>query len=100
MLETPLSLPTPLSLVYSEGKDYRVTVLSLLYQKKTDELERAVRISNARNGFCLSSLSSNVQIPAVDSREAVGIVLDGQRSSRAELIELNRLTFADAVKVR
>ena len=82
----------------SERKKYRVSVLSLLYQGRGGELERAAKLSGVGGGVGMGLVGGDGAV----SREAFGsggVELDGRLPSRKELGQLVRLRFADVVEV-
>lgn len=82
--------PSVLPGVVREGKDYRVSVLSLLYQGRGGELKGAAgRISTMLAGGSGDG-----------SGRETGIALDGRLPSRKELVQLSQLCFPRAAEVR
>lgn len=86
---------------FREGNKYRVSVLSLLYQGKGAELDRAAAFSSIGTGGVIKGASMTLAGGSVggNRRGTVGIVLDGLVPSKKELTTLSRLRFADAVEV-
>ncbi|CAB1107590.1 unnamed protein product [Ectocarpus sp. CCAP 1310/34] len=72
-----------------EGKDYRVSVLSLLYQGRGGELKGVA----GRFSTMLAGGSGD------GSRRETGIALDGRLPSRKELVQLSQLCFPRAAEV-